>query len=87
MNEENQAHETQKVPVWILLIVVVMLVGFIALVWFKEAGSDIANWIMTAMGVTTFVVAFFGLGEVEDNERFAIFFLGQFYKVKGPPFS
>jgi hypothetical protein len=84
MNHKDQERETQKVPAWVLLIAVVMVFGLIALIWFKEAGSGTANWILTVLIALILAVAHFGLREAADNERAAIFFLDQFYRVAGP---
>ena len=83
MNDKNQVREIQRVPAWMLLIAVV-LVGLLSLVWFKEAGSDIANWIWAALVLAMLGVASFSLRMAADNERAAIFFLGKFWIVKGP---
>ena len=84
MSDKNQEREIQRVPAWMLLIAVVVVVGFLSLVWFKEAGSDIANWIWTALVFAILGVARFSLRMAADNERAAIFFLGKFWIVKGP---
>jgi hypothetical protein len=87
MNDEGRERNTRTttagMPLIAVVIVFVIVSGFLAPIWFKEAGSHIAKWILSAIAVTAHIVVLSSLRKAEDSERAVIFFLGQFQMVRG----